>query len=97
MIQPPLALHAKPGAGALSRALLALVGLVLLLAGLAVALFIVLPLLGIIVSAAVGGIVLALAGLLLMIPLVLVVGAVVMLLSRADSRRPRAFHVNQQQ
>ena len=46
-------------------------------------------LLGIIVSAAVGGIILALAGLLMMVPFILLAGTILALMARAHARKPR--------
>jgi len=65
-------------------------GLLALLAGLgllALLLFVVLPLAGIIVSAALGGAILALAGLVMMIPFFLVTATVFVLFSRSGTRR----------
>jgi hypothetical protein len=64
-----------------------LFGLLALVIGLAVLLFVVLPLVGIIVSAAVGGMILALAGVVMMIPLLLVAATVLIFLSRSSARR----------
>jgi hypothetical protein len=67
-----------------------LFGLIALLAGLgtlAVLVFVVLPLAGIIVSAAVGGAILALAGLVMMIPFLLITATVLVWLSRSGARR----------
>jgi len=48
-------------------------------------------LLGIIVSAALGGIILALAGLLMMIPFILLATTVLALMARAHARKPRTI------
>jgi hypothetical protein len=69
-------------------------GLVTLLVGIAAAalvLFVALPLAGIIVSAAVGGMILALAGLVMMIPFVLVAGTILVVMARSNTRRPSLF------
>ncbi len=77
--------RAMPGAG--SRVLLAVVGLLLALGAGAVALFVMLPLVGIIVSAAVGGVILTLAGLVMMVPFLLVSAGVVLVLGRPSIMR----------
>jgi hypothetical protein len=61
------------------------------LAAAAVVIFLVLPLVGIIVSAAVGGMLLALAGIVMMIPLILVAGTVLAFMARANARKPSAL------
>ena len=69
-------------------------GLLTVLAGLAlaaVAIFVVLPLLGIIVSAAVGGMLLTLAGIVMMIPFVLVAATVLAFIARPGARKPGAL------
>jgi hypothetical protein len=56
----------------------------------AVVIFVVLPLVGIIVSAAVGGMLLALAGIVMMIPLILVAGTVLAFMARGNARKADA-------
>jgi hypothetical protein len=71
-------------------------GLLTILAGLALTtavIFVVLPLLGIIVSAAVGGMLLALAGIVMMIPFVLVAATVLAFMARTGGRKPGAFRL----
>jgi hypothetical protein len=64
-----------------------MLGLLALIIGLALVLFVVLPVLGIIVSAAVGGMILALAGVVMMIPFLLVAATVVIFFSRSSAHR----------
>jgi len=71
-----------------------LFGLLAVVAGLtvaALAIFVVLPLLGILVSAAVGGMILALAGVVMMIPLILLAGTVLAFMARAGARKPGTY------
>jgi hypothetical protein len=70
-----------------SRLVFGLVAVVLGLAVLAVLLFVVLPLLGVIFSAAVGGMILALAGVVMMIPFLLIAVTVLIFFSRSNARR----------
>ena len=74
-----------------ARLVLGLATIVIGLAAAAVVIFVVLPLVGIIVSAAVGGMLLALAGIVMMIPLILVAGTVLALMARGNARKPAAF------
>jgi len=55
-----------------------------------VILFVILPLVGIIVSAAVGGMLLALAGVVMMIPFLLVAATIPIFFSRSSGRRHAA-------
>jgi hypothetical protein len=71
----------------LARLLFGLIALLAGLGALALMVFVVLPLAGIIVSAAVGGAILALAGLVMMIPFLLVTATVLVLFSRSGARR----------
>jgi hypothetical protein len=87
MEQLRLSLPSRDPAHPFARLLLGLLALVVGLAVLAVVLFVVLPLVGIIVSAAVGGMILALAGVVMMIPFLLVAATVVIFLSRSSARR----------
>jgi uncharacterized membrane protein len=87
MEQLRLGLPPRDAANLLTRLIFGLVALVAGLGLLAVVLFVVLPLAGIIVSAAVGGAILALAGLVMMIPFLLVTATVLVLFSRSGTRR----------
>jgi molybdenum cofactor cytidylyltransferase len=64
-----------------------MLGLLALIAGLAAVLLVLLPVVGIIVSAAVGGMILALAGVVMMVPFLLVAATVLMFFSRSSARR----------
>ncbi len=75
----------------LGRLLFGLAALLLGIAGAAFVIFVVLPLLGIIVSAAVGGMILAVAGVVMMIPFMLVAATVLAFMARAETRRPGAL------
>ncbi len=70
-----------------SRLLITAMGLLVVITVLAASLFVVVPILGVILSAAVGGVILALAGMMLMVPLFLVAGTVAALWTRGHSRR----------
>ncbi|HZR02274.1 MAG TPA: hypothetical protein VFA81_03765 [Burkholderiales bacterium] len=74
-----------------ARLLFGLGALIVGLAVIAVVVFVVLPLLGIIVSAAVGGVLLTLAGIIMMIPLILVAGTVLVIMARNQNRLPRTY------
>ncbi len=74
----------------LSRLLLGLGTIMIGVAAAALIIFVVLPLAGIIVSAALGGMLLALAGVVMMIPLILVGATVLALMARAEARKPRS-------
>ncbi len=65
-------------------------GLVVVLAAIAIMLFLVVPLLGFILSAAVGGVILALVGIVLMVPLILVAGTVAAFIVKGNSKRARS-------
>jgi hypothetical protein len=80
-------------ANPLSRLVFGLVTLLIGIAAAAVVLFVALPLAGIIVSAAVGGMILALAGLVMMVPFMLVAGTILAFMARTQSRRPGLFRV----
>src|SRR5689334_25290455 len=73
-----------------SRLVFGLAAMVIGVSLLATILFVILPLVGIIVSAAVGGIILALAGVVMMIPFLLVAGTV-LIFSRSNARRHAAL------
>jgi uncharacterized membrane protein len=87
MEQLRLGLPPRDTANPLTRLIFGMVALVAGLGLLAVVLFVVLPLAGIIVSAALGGAILALAGLVMMIPFLLVTATVLVLFSRSAPRR----------
>lgn len=74
-----------------TRLLFALGAVVVSVAVIAVIVFVVLPLLGIIVSAAVGGVLLTLAGLIMMVPLALVAGTILAFMARNNPRLPRTY------
>ncbi len=81
----------RDASGPVARLLLGLGTVVIGVALAAVVIFVILPLLGIIVSAAVGGMLLALAGIVMMIPLILVAGTVLAFMARANARKAGAF------
>ena len=87
MEQLRLGLPPRDAANPLTRLMFGMLALVTGLGLLAVLLFVVLPLAGIIVSAALGGAILALAGLVMMIPFLLVTATVLALFSRSGARR----------
>jgi hypothetical protein len=92
MEQVRLGLPPRDAHNPLSRMLFGLLTVVLGLCGAALVIFVVLPLLGIIVSAAVGGMILALAGIVMMVPFILVAGTVLAFMARAGTRKPNTFH-----
>jgi len=87
MEQLRITLPPRDAANPLVRLLFGLGATVVGLAALAMVLFVFLPLVGIIVSAAVGGVILALAGVVMMIPFLLLAATVLVLLSRSQARR----------
>jgi len=88
MEQLRLGFPPSEAANPVSRLVFGLVTLLVGIAAAAVVLFVALPLAGIIVSAAVGGMILALAGLVMMIPFVLVAGTILVVMARSNTRRP---------
>jgi hypothetical protein len=78
----------------ISRLLFGLAAMVIGMSLLAVVLFVILPLVGIIVSAAVGGIILALAGVVMMIPFLLIAATVLIFFSRSSARRHAAVRTH---
>jgi hypothetical protein len=70
-----------------SRLLLSAFGLIIVLGVIALLLFIVVPILGLILSAAVGGVILAVVGVVMMTPLILVAGTIASFVLRGGSRR----------
>jgi hypothetical protein len=87
MEQLRLGLPPRDAANPLTRLLFGLLALVVGLGIFAVVLFVVLPVAGIIVSAAVGGAILALAGVVMMVPFLLVTATVLIFFSRSSARR----------
>ena len=88
MDQLRLGFPPRDASSPVARLVLGLGTIVIGLAAAAVVIFVVLPLVGIIVSAAVGGMLLALAGIVMMIPLILVAGTVLAFMARANARKP---------
>src|SRR5690242_11487814 len=89
MEQLRIGLPPRDATSPVSRLVMGMVGAVLAIAVVAVVLFVILPLVGVIVSAAVGGMILALAGVVMMIPFVLL-AATILVLSRSHARRQAA-------
>jgi len=87
MEQLRLSLPPRDAANPLTRLVFGLFALIVGLGVLAVLLFVALPLAGIIVSAAVGGMLLALAGVVMMIPFLLLAATVLVFMSRSGARR----------
>ena len=87
MEQLRITLPPRDAANPLIRLLFGLGAMVVGLAALAMVLFVILPLVGIIVSAAVGGVILALAGVVMMIPFLLLAATVLVFFSRSNDRR----------
>lgn len=87
MEQLRLALPPRDAGNPFSRLLLGLGAVVFGLALLAVLILVVLPLVGIIVSAAVGGMILAVAGVAMMLPFLLMTATIFILISRSSARR----------
>lgn len=78
-------LHSRDIGNPFSRLFVTAIGVMTVLIVLAVAIVVLVPLIGVILSAAVGGALLALTGILLMAPLALVTGTVYAWLSRTHS------------
>lgn len=91
MEQLRLGLPPRDAHNPLSRMLFGSLTAVLGLCAAALVVLVLLPLLGIIVSAAVGGVILALAGLVMMVPFILVAGTVLAFMARANTRKPSTF------
>jgi hypothetical protein len=87
MEQLRLGLPPRDAANPLARLMFGMIALMAGLGTLALVVFVVLPLAGIIVSAALGGAILALAGLVMMIPFLLVTATILVLFSRSGPRR----------
>jgi positive regulator of sigma E activity len=88
MEQIRMDLPGRDASNPVSRLVFALIAIPIVLAIAAAVIFVVLPVLGIIVSAAVGGIILALAGILMMVPFMLLAGTVLALVARSHARKP---------
>jgi hypothetical protein len=90
MEQLRIGLPPRDAGNPVSRLLFGLAAVAVAVSALAVILFVILPLVGIIVSAAVGGVILALAGVVMMIPFLLVAATVLVFFSRSNARRHAA-------
>ena len=90
MEQLRLGFPPRDASNPVARLVFGLGTIVIGLAVAAVVIFVVLPLLGIIVSAAVGGMLLALAGIVMMIPLILVAATVLAFMARGNVRKAGA-------
>jgi len=91
MEQLRLSVPTRDAANPIGRLLFGLVTVFIGLAAAALVIFVVLPLLGIIVSAAVGGMILAIAGVVMMIPFMLVAATVLAFMAKNNVRRAGAF------
>jgi hypothetical protein len=87
MQQLRLSLPSRDPSSPFARLLFGLIALVLGVALLALVVFVILPLVGIIVSAALGGVLLAVAGVVMMIPFLLLAATVLVFYSRSNARR----------
>jgi hypothetical protein len=87
MEQLRIGLTPRDAGGPVSRLVFGLLTGVLGVAAAALLLCVALPVAGIIVSAAVGGLILALAGIVMMIPFLVVAGTVLVLMNRANPRK----------
>jgi len=94
MEQLRLGLPPRDAGNPLARLMFGMIALLAGLGALALVVFVVLPLAGIIVSAALGGAILALAGLVMMIPFLLVTATVLVLFSRSGARRQGAIRTH---
>src|SRR5690348_5833897 len=90
MEQLRIGLPPRDTANPVSRLIFGLAAFVVGVSALALLVFVILPLVGIIVSAAVGGMILALAGVVMMIPFLIVAGTV-LIFSRSNARRHAAL------
>ena len=91
MEQLRLGFPPRDAANPVGRLLFGLVTVLIGLAAAALVIFVVLPLLGIIVSAAVGGMILAIAGVVMMIPFMLVAATVLAFMAKNNVRRTGAL------
>lgn len=82
-------LHSRDMGHPFSRLFVTAIGLMTALTVLAIVVFVLVPLIGVILSAAVGGAILALTGIMLMTPLLLVTGTVYAWITRSNQRRAR--------
>lgn len=78
--------HARHIAHPFSRLLATAIGMLVVITVLAVFLFVVVPILSVILSAAVGGVILTFTGLVLMVPLFVVAATIASFWTRARSR-----------
>lgn len=81
--------HSQELGNPFSRLLATAIGLLVVITVLATVLFVVIPILGVILSAAVGGVILALTGLMLMVPMLIVASTVLGFWVRGRSRQAR--------
>src|SRR5690349_18413338 len=91
MEQLRIGLPPRDTANPVSRLIFGLAAFVVGVSALALLVFVILPLVGIIVSAAVGGMILALAGVVMMIPFLLVAATILIFFSRSSARRHAAI------
>lgn len=96
MEQLRLGYPGRSAANPVTRLLFGAAAVLIAVALIATIVFVVLPLLGIIVSAAVGGVLLTLAGLIMMVPLALVAGTVLAFMARNHPRLPRTYQPHAQ-
>jgi hypothetical protein len=87
MVQLRLGMPPHDAGGPVSRSVFGLLTGLLGVAAAVLLLCVALPVAGIIVSAAVGGLILALAGIVMMIPFLAVAGTVLVLMNRANPRK----------
>ncbi|MCC7547463.1 MAG: hypothetical protein IT532_06840 [Burkholderiales bacterium] len=88
MEQLRLGFPPRDASNPVGRLLFGLAAVLVGLAATALLIFVILPLLGIIVSAAVGGMILAIAGMVMMIPFMLVAATVLAFIAKTEARRP---------
>lgn len=91
MEQLRLGFPPRDATNSVGRLLFGLVTVLIGLAAAALVIFVILPLLGIIVSAAVGGMILAIAGVIMMIPFMLVAATVLAFMAKNNVRRAGAL------
>ena len=82
--------HSRDLGNPFSRWLATAVGMLVVMTCLALFLCIVVPILGVSLSAAVGGVILALTGIMLMVPMLVVAGTVAGIWTRGRSRHVRS-------
>ncbi len=88
MEQLRLGFPPRDSANPVGRLLFGLTAVIVGVTAAALVIFVILPLLGIIVSAAVGGMILAIAGVVMMIPFLLLAATVLAFMARNEARRP---------